>query len=176
MLVGVNLLLGLLFGLGLVLSGMADPAKVQNFLDVTGSWDPSLAFVMAGAVAVTSVGFGVARARTAPMLDSVFQFPQRQGIDVDLVGGAALFGIGWGLGGLCPGPALTGLPLAATGTLVFVPSMLAGVALGTWVGRMRRRPERLSLGVELRSPELTRRGGRCEPLTEAGKDPVQIGQ
>lgn len=130
-----NIVLGLVFGLGLVLSGMVDPAKVLNFLDVAGTWDPSLAFVMMGAIAVTSVGYALVRRLGQPLLEPAFQFPKATDIDSKLLVGSALFGVGWGLGGLCPGPALTSLPLAATGTFVFVPAMLAGVAAGTLVVR-----------------------------------------
>ena len=124
-----SLLAGLLFGLGLVVSGMADPAKVLNFLDVAGTFDPSLAFVMAGAVAVTFAGYRLALRREKPVFDSTFHLPAATRIDARLLGGAALFGLGWGLAGFCPGPALTSLTLAAPGTLVFVPAMLAGMAL-----------------------------------------------
>jgi uncharacterized membrane protein YedE/YeeE len=119
---------------------MADPAKVQNFLDLAGTWDPSLAFVMAGAIAVTSCGYLLVRKLGSPVFEPQFQFPTRRDIDAQLLSGAALFGIGWGLGGLCPGPALTALPLAAPGTLVFVPAMLAGVVLGTLATRLRAMP------------------------------------
>lgn len=122
---------GLVFGLGLVISGMADPAKVLNFLDVFGTWDPSLAFVMGGAVTVTFLGYRLAWKRAAPLLASRFEVPTRNDLDPRLMAGAAVFGIGWGLGGFCPGPALTALSLAAPGTLVFVPAML----LGMWLAR-----------------------------------------
>jgi hypothetical protein len=128
----VNLGLGLLFGVGLVISGMSDPAKVLNFLDLFGSFDPSLAFVMGGAVVVAFVGFRLAWARPAPLLAPRFQVPTRTDIDARLIVGPALFGIGWGLGGFCPGPAFTALGLFAPGTLVFVPAMLAGM----WAARM----------------------------------------
>ncbi|GLK86897.1 DUF6691 family protein [Ancylobacter defluvii] len=123
----VNLGLGLLFGVGLVISGMSDPAKVLNFLDLFGSFDPSLAFVMGGAVVVAFFGFRLAWARPAPLLAPRFQVPKRTDIDVRLIIGPALFGIGWGLGGFCPGPAFTALGLLAPGTLVFVPAMLVGM-------------------------------------------------
>ncbi|MGQ7791312.1 DUF6691 family protein [Faunimonas sp. B44] len=122
---------GLLFGLGLVVSGMANPAKVLNFLDLFGTWDPSLAFVMGGAVLVAFVGYRLTWTRQVPLLGSRFELPTRQDLDPRLLAGAAMFGLGWGLGGFCPGPALTALPLAATGTLVFVPAMLAGM----WLAR-----------------------------------------
>ncbi|MFB3306845.1 DUF6691 family protein [Pseudomonas sp. AMR01] len=126
------LLSGLIFGLGLIVSGMANPAKVLNFLDVFGTWDPSLAFVMGGAIAVTAPGFALLfRNRQTPMFDSKFRVPTRTDLEPKLLTGAAIFGIGWGLGGFCPGPALTSLPAAATGTLVFVPFML----IGMWAAR-----------------------------------------
>ena len=108
------LLSGLVFGIGLIVSGMADPAKVLNFLDVFGTWDPSLAFVMGGAIAVTAPGFAwLFRSRQTPYFDSTFRVPTRNDLEPKLLTGAAIFGVGWGLGGFCPGPALTALPLAA---------------------------------------------------------------
>lgn len=123
----VNLGLGLLFGIGLVVSGMSDPAKVLNFLDLFGTFDPSLAFVMGGAVLVAFIGFRLVLHREAPLMAPRFQIPTRRDIDARLIVGPALFGIGWGLGGFCPGPAFTALVLGAAGTLVFVPAMLAGM-------------------------------------------------
>lgn len=128
----VNLALGLLFGVGLVVSGMSDPAKVLNFLDLAGTFDPSLAFVMGGAVIVAFIGFRLTLMRQRPVLAPRFQLPTRRDIDARLIVGLALFGIGWGLGGFCPGPAFTALGLAAPGTLVFVPAMLAGM----WAARL----------------------------------------
>ncbi|MFG6564586.1 DUF6691 family protein [Sulfitobacter sp. 1A13421] len=126
------LLSGLLFGIGLIVSGMAVPAKVLNFLDVFGIWDPSLAFVMGGAIAVTAPGFAwLFRSRQTPFFDHKFRLPTRNDLEPKLLTGAAIFGIGWGLGGFCPGPALTALPIAASGTLIFVPFMLGGM----WVAR-----------------------------------------
>jgi uncharacterized membrane protein YedE/YeeE len=125
----ISAVAGLIFGLGLIISGMSDPAKVQNFLDLFGAWDPSLAFVMAGAIAVTFVGYRVAFGRGRPLLTDSFSLPTKTTIDPSLVGGAALFGVGWGLSGFCPGPAIVSLPLLATGTLVFVPAMLVGMVL-----------------------------------------------
>lgn len=139
-----NFALGLLFGCGLVLSGMIDPAKVQNFLDLAGTWDPSLAFVMMGAIAVTAVGYALVKRRKRPLLEASFQFPTRSDLDAPLVVGSAIFGIGWGLGGLCPGPALTSVPLLAPGTLVFVAAMLAGIAAGTLTLRARQRQQRVA--------------------------------
>lgn len=128
----VNLALGLLFGVGLIVSGMSNPAKVLNFLDLAGTFDPSLAFVMGGAVLVAFVGFRLVLARERPLLAPRFQLPTRTDIDTRLIVGPALFGIGWGLGGFCPGPAFTALSLAAPGTLAFVPAMLAGM----WAARL----------------------------------------
>ena len=127
----VNLGLGLLFGVGLIVSGMGNPAKVLNFLDLFGTFDPSLAFVMGGAVVVAFIGYRLVLARPAPLLAARFQVPTRTDIDARLLVGPALFGIGWGLGGFCPGPAFTALGLGAPGTLVFVPAMLAGM----WAAR-----------------------------------------
>jgi len=127
----VNLLLGLLFGLGLVISGMSDPAKVLNFLDLAGTWDPSLAFVMAGAVIVAFFGYRIVLRRPAPLVGGRFHLPHVAGIDRRLVVGAAIFGLGWGLSGFCPGPAITALGLGAGGTLAFLPAMLVGM----WVAR-----------------------------------------
>jgi len=124
---------GLLFSLGLVVSGMANPAKVLNFLDVLGNWDPSLAFVMGGAVAVTGIGFRVVTKRSSPALFSNFSLPTRIDVDKPLIVGAILFGIGWGVGGYCPGPAWTSLSAMAPGTLVFISTMAFGMWLTSWM-------------------------------------------
>jgi len=124
----VAFLSGLLFGLGLVVSRMIDPAKVLAFLDLAGRWDASLAFVMAGAVLFAGGGFRLARGRAAPFLDDRFRSPECHAIDRPLVMGALLFGVGWGLAGFCPGPALTALSLGPFEPLVFVSAMLAGMA------------------------------------------------
>jgi len=119
---------GALFALGLVVSGMTEPAKVIGFLSVAHHWDPSLAFVMGGGIAVYAAFVRLARARQAPVFDSRFHWPTVTAIDLRLVGGSVLFGIGWGLSGYCPGPALTSLPSGATGTIVFVVAMVVGIA------------------------------------------------
>ena len=129
------LIAGLVFGFGLLISGMANPAKVINFLDLTGSWDPSLAFVMGGAIAVALPGFKLVGQRLKPLFATAFQMPTNTDLDSRLLSGAGIFGIGWGLGGFCPGPALAALPLMAPGTLVFVPAML----LGMWLAKLAKR-------------------------------------
>lgn len=122
------LLAGALFGAGLLISGMTEPAKVIGFLDVTRGWDPSLGFVMAGAVAVYAVIFrGVSRRRRAPWFDVAFHLPTRRDIDLGLVAGAAIFGIGWGLGGLCPGPGLVAAASGSSTGLLFVAAMVVGM-------------------------------------------------
>jgi uncharacterized membrane protein YedE/YeeE len=122
-------LAGLLFGLGLVLSGMVFPAKVQGFLDVAGAWDPSLAFVMAGAIAIGLPAFALARRRRESLAGLPLSLPGATHIDRRLVGGSLLFGIGWGLAGLCPGPALAVLGLGDAKAAAFVAAMLAGMAV-----------------------------------------------
>jgi hypothetical protein len=135
---------GLLFGLGLIVSGMANPAKVLAFLDVgaigTGGWDPSLAFVMGGAVAVSALGVRLAARRRAPLLAPRFDWPEATRADAALVAGAAVFGLGWGLGGFCPGPALASLALGAPDTLAFLATMTAGLFLGRALKARMARP------------------------------------
>ena len=120
---------GLVFGFGLALSQMINPAKVLGFLDIAGRWDPSLAFVMASAVAVTLVSFRYVLKRKAPLYGSRFFVPARRDIDARLMAGAALFGAGWGLVGFCPGPALAALVYLKLETVVFVAAMLVGAAV-----------------------------------------------
>ncbi|TFZ01325.1 DUF6691 family protein [Ramlibacter rhizophilus] len=124
-----SLLAGLVFGLGLILSGMANPAKVLGFLDLAGPWDPSLALVMAGAIAVGAVAFAIAGRRARSFLGQPMQLPTARQIDRRLVGGSLMFGIGWGLAGFCPGPALVALGMGEAKALVFVVAMVAGMAL-----------------------------------------------
>ena len=124
---------GTLFGIGLAVSRMIDPAKVLGFLDLFGSWDPSLALVMAGALAVTTSAFAVIGRRPAPLFAETFRLPVAKDIDARLLGGAALFGVGWGLAGWCPGPALSSLGLGFWQALVFVAAMGAGMALFRFV-------------------------------------------
>jgi len=120
---------GLLFGLGLCLSGMTDPHKVLGFLDLAGAWDPSLALVMGGAVAVAFVAFRIARARRTSLSGAPLPAPAAAVIDVRLIGGSLLFGAGWGLAGLCPGPALVNLGFFNIRAVVFVLAMVAGMRL-----------------------------------------------
>ncbi|MDA9100852.1 YeeE/YedE family protein [Planktomarina sp.] len=134
-----TLFAGLLFGTGLILSGMATPTKVQNFLDVFGTWDPSLAFVMGGAILVTAPGFWFVQKRSTPFFHDMFHLSTRKDVDARLLTGAALFGVGWGLGGLCPGPVVTSLPFATTGVLVFVPTMLVGMSLAKFTALPSRK-------------------------------------
>tara|TARA_R110000868_G_scaffold32555_13_gene118541 strand:+ start:1066 stop:1515 length:450 start_codon:yes stop_codon:yes gene_type:complete len=122
-----GLLAGLVFGVGLTISGLVDPSKVVAFLDVAGSWDPSLAFVMLGGIAVAAVGFKLVLRRSQPIFESKFMLPTRKDIDRNLVVGAGLFGIGWGLAGYCPGPALAGLGLGSIEAVVFVAAMVVGM-------------------------------------------------
>jgi hypothetical protein len=123
---------GIVFGLGLLVSGMAQPTKVQNFLDLFGRWDPSLAVVMAAALAVSWAGFALARRRAQPTFAPQWSWPDRTEIDAPLVAGSALFGIGWGLVGLCPGPALVDILTGSPKLIVFVIAMAAGMAAHDW--------------------------------------------
>jgi uncharacterized membrane protein YedE/YeeE len=118
---------GLIFGAGLLISGMNQPEKVLGFLDIFGEWDATLAFVMAGAVAVSAIGFALARRSAAPVFAAKFSWPERRDIDVPLVAGAVLFGIGWGLVGICPGPALVNLAGFSLPIVVFVVAMVLGM-------------------------------------------------
>ncbi|MGU3346027.1 YeeE/YedE family protein [Pseudomonas monsensis] len=132
-------LAGLIFGIGLLISGMTNPAKVIGFLDLAGHWDPSLAFVMAGAIAVAAVGFKFARTRTRSLLGLPMNLPTARHIDRRLVVGSLLFGIGWGLAGVCPGPALVLLGSGIGKGAVFVIAMLVGMGLFEWLERKKQR-------------------------------------
>ena len=127
---------GLVFGIGLIVAGMSDPAKVLNFLDLgaipSGGWDASLLFVMAGGVAVTTLGYRFVLARPRPLLAERFSLPAAGRPDARLLTGAALFGIGWGLAGFCPGPALVATLTGGMPALVFLAAMLAGMTLARW--------------------------------------------
>ena len=132
----IHFAIGVIFGLGLVISGMSDPAKVLNFLDVaaiaTGTWDASLAFVMGGAVVVTFFGYRLVWRRPAPLMDSTWHFPLTSKIDPRVIIGPVIFGIGWGLSGFCPGPAFTSLAYGGTHALIFVAAMACGMIIARW--------------------------------------------
>ena len=129
-------LIGAVFGLGIVISGMGDPAKVQNFLDIGGTWDPSLGLVMGGAIAVGLVAFTWAKRRKTSVLGEPMQLPTSTAVDRKLLTGAALFGAGWGLAGFCPGPAVMNLATLRVEVWLFVAAMLAGMVLQhAWVKR-----------------------------------------
>jgi len=133
----VQFAIGLVFGLGLIVSGMSNPAKVLNFLDLggipAGTWDASLAFVMAGAVAVTFIGFSRVLKLARPVFAERFYVPTRKDVDLRIIVGPAIFGIGWGLAGFCPGPALTALGFGSTAAFIFVAAMFAGMVLARFI-------------------------------------------
>ena len=134
-----SLLAGLVFGLGLIVSGMANPAKVLGFLDLAGAWDPSLAFVMAGAIAVGAVAFAVARRRTRSLIGLEMRLPTGSKLDRRLLAGSALFGVGWGIAGFCPGPALVALGMGEAKAALFAAAMLAGMGLFELMENIGRR-------------------------------------
>lgn len=125
----IEFAIGLLFGLGLILAGMTDPGKVLGFLDLAGDWDPSLALVMGGAIAVGVVAFALARRRSVALLGGAMELPAAREVDRRLVVGSLVFGVGWGLAGFCPGPALVALGAGHWQALVFTLAMLVGMAL-----------------------------------------------
>ncbi|MBI3249109.1 MAG: YeeE/YedE family protein [Deltaproteobacteria bacterium] len=127
---------GAIFACGLAVGGMTQPAKVTAFLDIAGNWDPSLAFVMMGAIMVHAVLYRAIRRRPSPLFAAAFALPVRTDLDARLIGGAALFGVGWGLGGFCPGPAVTSLASGREPVLIFVIAMLAGMYLYRIVERL----------------------------------------
>ena len=122
---------GVVFGLGIMISGMANPAKVLNFFDIAGSWDPSLAFVMGGALLVTFFGYRAILKRKAPMMDTTFHLPTARDLDLRLIGGSAVFGVGWGIAGFCPGGALPALGTGRSEVLIFTGALIAGL----WLAR-----------------------------------------
>jgi uncharacterized protein len=125
----IEFLIGLLFGIGLIISGMTDPGKVIGFLDLAGAWDPSLALVMGGAIAVGVVAFAIARKRTTTFLGGAMHLPKQREIDAPLVIGSLVFGVGWGIAGFCPGPALVAAGAGYPQALVFVAAMIAGMSI-----------------------------------------------
>lgn len=142
------LLSGLLFGAGLAVSGMINPAKVLNFLDLAGSFDATLLFVLGGAVVTTFIGYRLVLARSAPLFADRFRVPAGQGIDRRLVAGAAIFGLGWGLAGFCPGPAIAAVVSLRLEPLVFIAAMAAGMIGVGWYDRRTRQAggERVAAG------------------------------
>lgn len=135
----IEFIVGLLFGWGLLISGMTDPGKVIGFLDLTGSWDPSLAMVMGGAIAVGFFAFGTAKKRTSNFLGGALHLPTSSDIDKRLILGALLFGAGWGLAGFCPGPGIVSMAAGQPKAAVFVVAMLAGMLVFEWMDRLGRR-------------------------------------
>jgi uncharacterized membrane protein YedE/YeeE len=146
----VALFAGALFGLGLAVSGMTNPAKVIGFLDFAGGWDPTLAFVMGGALLVTIPAFRLILGRPRPILAGNFALPAKSTLDARLLGGAALFGVGWGLSGFCPGPAVVALVTGLTPVFAFVAAMVAGMVLYAWVFE---RPDRSGVKTQPANPE-----------------------
>lgn len=131
---------GLIFGIGIAISGMGNPAKVINFFDVLGTWDPSLAFVMGGALVTAMIGYRVVFGRQhVPLFDTKFHLPTASTIDAKLVGGSALFGVGWGISGFCPGGAIPALGFAPWPTALFLISMGGGILLARWIQALPRR-------------------------------------
>jgi uncharacterized membrane protein YedE/YeeE len=135
------LVLGGIFGLGIAISGMANPAKIFNFFDVFGTWDPSLAFVMGGGLAVAFIGYRlIFRTRRTPILEPAFSLPTRRDIDGELIGGAAIFGVGWGIAGFCPGGAIPALGLGHSETFIFLGAMIAGIVIARLLRGIIGRP------------------------------------
>ncbi len=132
---------GLFFGQGLIVSRMIDPKKVMDFLDVFGDWDPSLAFVMIGAIVVTSIGYRILFKTKKPLFADMFRLPLSRQIDRKLIIGAVIFGIGWGMAGLCPGPALVDVSLGLSSVIVFVVSMIVGINGYRLILSLRQKPE-----------------------------------
>lgn len=141
----VSLVAGVLFGFGLALAQMTDPAKILNFLDFSGTWDPTLAFVMGGAVLVTLVSFRFILRQPSPVLSPRFYVPTRGDIDARLIGGSALFGAGWGLGGFCPGPGVVALGMGLWPPVVFVAGLIGGTLI--FRGLQSRQPQPASSGA-----------------------------
>ncbi len=132
--------IGLVFGLGLIISGMTDPGKVLGFLDLAGLWDPSLALVMGGAILVGVFAFALARKRTTSLLGSPMQLPTARHIDRRLVLGSLVFGVGWGIAGFCPGPAIVSVGMGQPKAVVFVLAMLAGMGIFEWLEGRKKVP------------------------------------
>ncbi len=134
----ISYIVGLVFGVGIMISGMANPAKVLNFFDIAGTWDPSLAFVMGGALAITVFGYRFVLKQPAPRLADTFHLPTRQDVDLPLVAGSAVFGIGWGIAGFCPGGAIPALGTGRVEVFVFIAALLAGILTAKALRRRNR--------------------------------------
>lgn len=137
---GLALIVGLIFGLGLCLSGMSEPSKVLGFLDIAGSWDPSLAFVMGGAIAVAAPAFALARRRRVAWLGREIELPKTRAIDAPLALGALIFGIGWGLAGVCPAPGIVDIGFLSPSAMIFVAAMAIGMLASRLAGLRLRAP------------------------------------
>ena len=126
-------IVGLVFGVGIAVSGMINPAKVLNFFDITGTWDPSLAFVMGGALVTTALGYRLVLRRDAPVIEATFKLPTARDIDARLIGGSAVFGVGWGIAGFCPGAAVPALGSGKWEVALFVVALLAGLRVARMI-------------------------------------------
>lgn len=133
----ISYLIGIIFGIGISISGMANPAKVINFFDIAGAWDPSLAFVMGGALIVALLGYGFVLGRKHPLFANQFHLPTRKDIDLKLVGGSIVFGIGWGIAGFCPGGALPALGTGRIEVILFVAALAAGILTAKAITKIR---------------------------------------
>ena len=131
-------LIGVIFGTGIVVSGMANPAKVINFFDIAGTWDPSLAFVMGGALVVTAVGYRIVFGRARPLFEGRFVLPTARNLDARLIGGSAVFGVGWGIAGFCPGGALPALGTGRIEVILFVAALLSGIFAAKFLQNLSR--------------------------------------
>jgi len=162
---------GLIFGAGLILSGMTDPGKVIGFLDVTGDWDPSLAFVMGGAILIGFFAFRLAGKRAKSFVGGAMHLPHRRDIDKRLVSGSVLFGIGWGLAGFCPGPALVSFASGVDEAAIFVAAMLGGMFIYTAADRSRMCPAQVLRVSEpmMISPSPAHSYGGTTRLVDAGE-------
>ena len=131
-------LIGVIFGTGIVVSGMANPAKVINFFDIAGTWDPSLAFVMGGALVVTFVGYRIVFGRSRPIFEGRFVLPTARNLDARLIGGSAVFGVGWGIAGFCPGGALPALGTGRIEVILFVAALIGGILAAKFLQNLSR--------------------------------------
>ena len=131
-------LIGVIFGTGIVVSGMANPAKVINFFDIAGTWDPSLAFVMGGALIVTALGYRMVFGRARPLFEGRFVLPTARNLDARLIGGSAVFGVGWGIAGFCPGGALPALGTGRIEVILFVAALLGGIFAAKFLQNLSR--------------------------------------